>query len=73
MAPSNPNVDELKDTVQRLEARVARLEQRVSPNGNGVSTPPAGQGGVRIVLMGPPGAGVWQHFTPALRTVVRLL
>ncbi|KAF2243263.1 putative adenylate kinase [Trematosphaeria pertusa] len=52
MAPITETVvDELKSTVSRLEARIAELENRLA-GGSGSSTE-----GVRMILMGPPGAG----------------
>ncbi|KAF2016598.1 adenylate kinase 1 [Aaosphaeria arxii CBS 175.79] len=53
MAPVvEQSVDDLKVTVQRLEARITELEGRLQ-GGSPSSSPP----GVRMVLMGPPGAG----------------
>ena len=48
-------VDDLKGTISRLEARVAELEGRL---GGGKSTPSASSEGVRMILIGPPGAGM---------------
>ncbi len=54
MAPvADKTVDELKDLVRKLEARVTELEGRISGHGHGTSP---GQS-MRMVLMGPPGAG----------------
>lgn len=47
-------VDELKSTVSRLEQRIAELEGRLSGHGGSA---PASQESVRMILMGPPGAG----------------
>jgi hypothetical protein len=55
MAPlSDTVVDELKNTVHKLEKRIAELEGRLSGHGGGPST---AQESVRMILMGPPGAG----------------
>jgi adenylate kinase len=58
MAPiTDTAVDELKSTVSRLEQRIVELENRLS--GQGGSAPAASQESVRMILMGPPGAGEW--------------
>jgi adenylate kinase len=55
MAPlTDTVVDELKNTVHKLEQRIAELEGRLSGHGSGSST---AQESVRMILMGPPGAG----------------
>lgn len=55
MAPiQDASVDDLKHKVSTLEARIAELEQRLG--GSQASSAPA-QDGVRMILMGPPGAG----------------
>lgn len=55
MAPITDSVvDELKSTVHKLEQRIAELEGRLSGHGGGSST---AQESVRMILMGPPGAG----------------
>lgn len=55
MAPiQDASVDDLKHKVSTLEARIAELEQRL---GGGKTTPGTAQDGVRMILMGPPGAG----------------
>lgn len=46
-------VDDLKSTVSRLEKRIAELEHKLS--GHGGQSP--AQESVRMILMGPPGAG----------------
>jgi len=58
MAPTNMEVDELKSTVSKLEQRIAQLEGRLAGNGGGSSAP---QESVRMILMGPPGAGTWSR------------
>jgi adenylate kinase len=55
MAPiQDASVDDLKHKVSTLEARIAELETRL---GGGQAAAPQGQDGVRMILMGPPGAG----------------
>ncbi|KAK4964428.1 adenylate kinase [Elasticomyces elasticus] len=49
-------VDKLKGTVDKLEARVAELEARLEGR-DGTSSSPASDDGVRMIIMGPPGAG----------------
>ena len=46
-------VDALKDLVNQLEARVKQLEDRIQHGGKA----PAAAESVRMILMGPPGAG----------------
>ncbi|KAF2688681.1 adenylate kinase [Lentithecium fluviatile CBS 122367] len=54
MAPIQETVvDELKNTVARLESRIHELEQRLGGGSSSASSPE----GVRMILMGPPGAG----------------
>jgi len=48
-------VDQLKGTVDKLEARVAELEARLQGKAAGSSAP--AEDGMRMILMGPPGAG----------------
>ncbi|KAF1353361.1 adenylate kinase 1 [Delphinella strobiligena] len=56
MAPLGEQlVDQLKGTVDRLEARVAELEARLQGKATGSSAP--AEDGMRMILMGPPGAG----------------
>jgi len=55
MAPITDSVvDELKSTVHKLEQRIAELESRLSGHGGSSA---ASQESVRMILMGPPGAG----------------
>ena len=55
MAPITDSVvDELKSTVHKLEQRIAELEGRLSGHGGCSSS---AQESVRMILMGPPGAG----------------
>ena len=48
-------VDALRDLVYKLEARVQDLEARLHP---GDGRPKAGGTDMRMILMGPPGAGM---------------
>ena len=58
MAPTTDTVvDDLKRTVHKLEQRIAELESRLSGHGGSSS---AAQESVRMILMGPPGAGELQ-------------
>lgn len=55
MAPlTDTVVNELKSTVHKLEQRIAELEGRLSGHGGVSST---ASESVRMILMGPPGAG----------------
>lgn len=57
MAPiTQETVDGLKDIIHKLESRVADLEGRLVHGGNDSKTPSISEQ-VRIILMGPPGAG----------------
>lgn len=60
MAPiTEETVDGLKNVIGNLEARVVELEQRLV-NGASSSKPPS----MRMVLMGPPGAGTDANALP---------
>jgi len=48
------SVDELKKLVSRLESRIEQLESKIT--GHGGSS--ASEDGMRMVIMGPPGAGM---------------
>ncbi|KAF2199451.1 putative adenylate kinase [Delitschia confertaspora ATCC 74209] len=55
MAPLHEQVvDDLKSLVNKLESRVAELESKLAGNDG---QPKAAGSGVRMILMGPPGAG----------------
>lgn len=61
MAPITEDVvTGLKDTIGKLEARVVELEDRLV---NGGHKPKSVAEQMRIILMGPPGAGIssWQE------------
>jgi adenylate kinase len=56
MAPiTDTAVDELKGTVSRLEQRIVELENKLTGHGGSASS--TSQESVRMILMGPPGAG----------------
>lgn len=63
MAPiTDETVDGLKSIIHKLEARVEQLEQRLTHGGEG-SKPRSVAEQMRMVLMGPPGAGMLpQHY-----------
>jgi len=48
------SVDELKKLVSRLESRIEQLESKIT--GQGGSS--ASEDGMRMIIMGPPGAGM---------------
>ena len=55
MAPiTDTIVDELKNTISKLENRISELEGKL---GHGGSSSSSSQDGVRMILIGPPGAG----------------
>lgn len=55
MAPiTDTIVDELKSLVSKLESRVAELESKLG----GEKGTPSSSGAMRMILMGPPGAGM---------------
>ena len=52
-------IDKLKSTVDKLEARVVELESKLTGNGSGAKSGGQSQpSGMRMILMGPPGAGM---------------
>jgi adenylate kinase len=56
MAPiKDDTVETLRDLVHKLEARVADLEARITGDGSRKARAP--QESIRMILMGPPGAG----------------
>ena len=56
MAPiKDETVDALKDLVNKLETRVKQLEDKIQHGGS--SAAPGASESVRMILMGPPGAG----------------
>ena len=53
-------VDKLKSTVDKLEARVAELESKLKGNDSSGGSENGGKPkSTRMILMGPPGAGMY--------------
>lgn len=68
MAPIVDNsVEALKDLVHKLESRVQQLEAKLGEGGNSPSLQPESKSNesVRMVLMGPPGAGIYYDLVPS--------
>lgn len=66
MAPITDDiVSDLKASVKRLEARVVELESQFS--GNAPSAGSGAQDTMRMVIMGPPGAGEFLWAVPILK------
>lgn len=56
MAPiTDDTVEALRDTIHKLESRVHKLEAKMG--GGDSSQPRSSLASVRMILMGPPGAG----------------
>ena len=53
-----PTSDELHDLVAKLEARVKQLEQKLLESAGGAPKPAGDGQSIRMILMGPPGAGM---------------
>lgn len=51
-------VEKLKETVDTLEKRIVDLESRLKNNGSS-SGSSANSESIRMILIGPPGAGKW--------------
>ena len=59
MAPiTDDTVEALRDTIQKLESRVHQLEARLGDGGSGAAQKDIGAQSIRMILMGPPGAGM---------------
>lgn len=53
-------VDGLRDLVRKLESRVEQLEAKLEQTTGSPSRPKLPTSGIRMILMGPPGAGmIW--------------
>lgn len=61
MAPiEDASVDALRDLVRKLETRVEQLESKLEQTTGGSSTRKQKvTAGIRMILMGPPGAGIF--------------
>jgi adenylate kinase len=58
MAPIGDDIaQKILDSIQDLQSRIKKLEDGIHHKAGG-SPPPAVEG-VRMILMGPPGAGMW--------------
>ena len=60
MAPiTDETVDALRDTIHKLESRVQQLEAKLQQGGEGATSQssPSKTDSIRMILMGPPGAG----------------
>ena len=66
MAPiRDETVDALRDLVTKLEARVEQLEAKVRQHDGSAPTRPAkSRESMRMILMGPPGAGIYYIVYP---------
>ena len=61
MAPIGDDaVKSLQDLVNKLESRVKELEDRIQHASSGTKHAP--NEGIRMILMGPPGAGTYLPF-----------
>jgi hypothetical protein len=58
--------DELHELVQKLDTRVKQLEEKLREASGGAPKPAGDAEGVRMILMGPPGAGTFRY----LRSVI---
>ena len=60
MAPiKDETIDALRDTIHKLESRVQQLEAKLGTSGGDISSrgSRSNADSVRMILMGPPGAG----------------
>lgn len=59
MAPiRDETVDGLRDLVSKLESRVEQLEAKLEQTTGSPRRPKPPTSGIRMILMGPPGAGM---------------
>ena len=64
MAPiTDQTVEALRDTIHKLESRVYDLEARLGMDSNAAGKTAEALGPMRMVIMGPPGAGKRLMFT----------
>ena len=68
MAPiTEQHVDSLKDHIHKLESRIYELEQRMA--GGGSSSKDSKSEAMRLILIGPPGAGKFYEIAMALTSL----
>lgn len=65
-----PVTEDLHELVSKLEARVQQLEQKLSEASGGSPKPAGDAKGIRMILMGPPGAGLSSCHVSSLTTTV---
>lgn len=58
---SDKLVQELQSTIDRLEKRLADVESRLHGGSSAPSSQAGGSDGMRMILIGPPGAGRQPH------------
>lgn len=63
MAPTLDDVASLKDLVSKLQERIYKIEQSITGDGGDSK---GGPRELRMILMGPPGAGSSSSFFPLL-------
>ena len=66
----SPVTEDIHDLVAKLEQRVKDLESRLHLASGGASKPAGVADGVRMILMGPPGAGMNSNATLLLSNVL---
>lgn len=72
MAPITDDVSQgLHDLVSKLESRIQLLEDKLHQATGGAPKPSSDGKEIRMILMGPPGAGAYSEFS--LFAVLRLL
>ena len=63
MAPiTDETVEALRDTIHKLESRVQQLEAKLQGGGGAPSQSSSSSGSIRMILMGPPGAGIRKFY-----------
>ena len=69
MAPiKDQTVDTLRELVHKLESRVEQLEAKLNAANGGESKSEKPAESIRMILMGPPGAGMLNLLQPLVRT-----
>ena len=73
MAPiTDETVEALRDTIHKLESRVQSLEARLGNGDSGTSKNAGGLDSIRMVIMGPPGAGMQESRRLIRRDIVKI-